>query len=93
MGKMTSEQKWYIDMTDRYIRDCLEATLALSNPIRQICNQAYRIEVKLGRIQPIEKAANKEEFWNEALNYDLTRQQRIELAISLYYMASKCGNS
>jgi hypothetical protein len=52
---------------------------------------AYRMAVKRGVCQPIEKADQviKEDLWEEANRYPLTREEKIDYCKGLFFLMSK----
>jgi hypothetical protein len=68
--------------------DAIFDTVGTCASIRGILEWGYNIESKRGTIQPIEQAENKIELWEEALKWELTREERIKLAKALYYLLS-----
>lgn len=80
------------------IKNYYKILMRNDDPIKMICTYtsiretiywAYLLEV--GKSFPkIEQAENKAEFWEEACKYEGTRDERIRMAKSLYYLAQKC---
>jgi hypothetical protein len=84
-----TEPEIYHSLIKCYLSDeSIFTSIGISNPIRKILNQRYRREIMDKTIQPIENCEHKKDYWEEALKWPLGREQRKELAIGLYYLAS-----
>jgi hypothetical protein len=57
--------------------------------IRGMLYWGYQIAVKIGEIEPIENSEDKISFWEEALKWELSKEERIKLAKGLYFLASR----
>jgi len=68
--------------------DAIFETLGTCKSVRGILEWGYNIESKRKTIQPIEQAENKAELWEEALKWDIPKEERIKLAKGLHYLAS-----
>ena len=56
--------------------------------IRGMLYWGYQIAVHTKEIEPIENSQHKIEFWEEAIKWDISREERIKLAKGLYFLAS-----
>jgi hypothetical protein len=62
--------------------------LAMNGAYRKLVNWGYRMCVNNKEVEPIENCPNKRAYWEEAKKWDLTHEERIELAKGIYYLTS-----
>jgi len=88
MGEVTVEST-IENCVKAYLKnDAIFETVGTCASIRGILEWGYNIESRRGTIQPIEQAENKGELWEEALKWELSREERIKLAKGLHYLSS-----
>jgi hypothetical protein len=88
MGEVTFD-KMIADCTASYLKDdSIFTTIGKSGTVREILHLGYIKTVKKGTVTPIEQAENKLELWQEALKWELPKEERIKLAKGLHYLQS-----
>jgi hypothetical protein len=88
MGEITVERT-IENCVRSYLKDeGIFTTIGVSKSVRGVLEWGYNIESKRGTIQPIEQAENKLELWQEALKWELPKEERIKLAKGLHYLQS-----